>query len=266
MLIREAQRANLDVRVAQSRLTSARAARRLAAYDLVPTITGTGSTSRQQFSVAQTPGLSTQLPASQLWDVGFDASWEVDMFGRVGRTVKAQGALAESSEYGLEDVQVSVAAEVARTYFDLRGAQRQLAVSGAERGESAQDRQAHRGSSGSGSRDGVRYRAREIRAVSDARDNTAARIADRAGQEPTGCVARACSERASSSAARLGSAAASSGHFVCRLSRPTRSSSARRAARGTTTCGAVVVRRGGASGVSAARHAVGACRLRSDGG
>jgi outer membrane protein, multidrug efflux system len=128
MLIREAQRANLDVRVAQSRLTSARAERRLAAYDLVPTITGTGSSSRQQFSIAQTPGVATQLPTSQLWDVGFDASWEVDMFGRVGRTVKAQGALAESSEYGLEDVQVSVAAEVARTYFDLRGAQRQLAV------------------------------------------------------------------------------------------------------------------------------------------
>jgi NodT family efflux transporter outer membrane factor (OMF) lipoprotein len=129
MLIREAQRANLDVRVAKSRLTSARAARRLVAYDLVPTITGVGSTSRQQFSIAQTPGVSSQLPTSQLWDVGFDASWEVDMFGRVGRTVRAQGALAESSEYGLEDVQVSVAAEVARTYFDLRGAQRQLAVS-----------------------------------------------------------------------------------------------------------------------------------------
>jgi NodT family efflux transporter outer membrane factor (OMF) lipoprotein len=38
--------------------------------------------------------------------------------------------LAESSEYGLEDIQVTVAAEVARTYFDLRGAQRLLAVSG----------------------------------------------------------------------------------------------------------------------------------------
>ena len=129
MLIREAQRANMDVRIAQSRLTSARATRRLASYDLVPTITGTGSTSRQQFSVAQTPGLTSQLPTQQLWDVGFDASWEVDMFGRVGRTVKAQSALAESSEYGLEDVQVSVASEVARTYFDMRGAQRQLAVS-----------------------------------------------------------------------------------------------------------------------------------------
>jgi multidrug efflux system outer membrane protein len=129
MLIREAQRANMDVRIAESRLTRARAARRLASYDLVPTVTGTGSTARQQFSLAQTPGLTNQLPTQQLWDVGFDASWEIDMFGRVGRTVKAQGALAESSEYGLEDVQVSVASEVARTYFDLRGAQRQLAVS-----------------------------------------------------------------------------------------------------------------------------------------
>ena len=129
MLIREAQRANMDVRIAQSRLSSARAARRLASYDLVPTVTGIGSTSRQQFSVAQTPGLTSQLPGQQLWDVGFDASWEVDIFGRVGRTVKAHSALAQSSEYGLEDVQVTVAAEVARTYFDLRGAQRQLAVS-----------------------------------------------------------------------------------------------------------------------------------------
>jgi NodT family efflux transporter outer membrane factor (OMF) lipoprotein len=129
LLIREAQRANLDVRIAQSRLSSARASRRLASYDLVPTVTGTGSSQRQQFSLAQTPGVTSQLPGQQLWDVGFDASWEVDMFGRVGRSVKAQSALAQSSEYGLEDVQVTVAAEVARTYFDLRGAQRQLAVS-----------------------------------------------------------------------------------------------------------------------------------------
>lgn len=129
MLVREAQRANLDVRIAQSRLTSARAARRLASLDLVPTITGTGSTSRLQTSLAQTPGLTSQLPTQQLYDVGFDASWELDFFGRVGRTVRAQGALAESSGHALEDVQVIVTAEVARTYFELRGAQRQLAVS-----------------------------------------------------------------------------------------------------------------------------------------
>ena len=119
----------MDVRIAESRLTSARASRRLAALDLVPTITGAGSTSRSQFSIAQTPGVGSQLPAQQLWDVGFDASWEMDIFGRIGRNVRAASAVAESSEHGLEDVQVSVAAEVARTYFDLRGAQRQLAVS-----------------------------------------------------------------------------------------------------------------------------------------
>ena len=128
-LVREGQRANMDIRIAQSRVTNARAVRRLASLDLVPTISGTGSTSRQVTSLAQTPGLTSQLPTQQLWDVGFDASWEVDFFGRVGRNVRAQGALAESSVHGLEDVQVIVAAEVARVYFELRGAQRQLAVS-----------------------------------------------------------------------------------------------------------------------------------------
>ncbi|HXQ76786.1 MAG TPA: efflux transporter outer membrane subunit, partial [Gemmatimonadaceae bacterium] len=127
-LVREAQRANMDVRIAESRLTGARAAKHLAALDLVPTVTGAGYTTRTQFSTAVTPGLP-RLPTQTLWDVGFDASWELDIFGRVGRNVKGVGALAEASQHGLEDVQVSVAAEVARTYFDLRGAQRQLAVS-----------------------------------------------------------------------------------------------------------------------------------------
>src|SRR5437763_12226044 len=79
-LVSEAQRANLDVRVAESRLSGARASRRLSRLDLVPTITGTGSSSRLQNSLAQTPGFPSQLPAYNLYDVGFDASWEVDFF------------------------------------------------------------------------------------------------------------------------------------------------------------------------------------------
>ena len=66
LLVREAQRANTDIRIAESRLTGARAARRLASFDLVPTITGTGSSSRFQSSLAQTPGLTSQLPTQQL--------------------------------------------------------------------------------------------------------------------------------------------------------------------------------------------------------
>lgn len=127
-LIDEALRANTDVQIAESRLTGARTAKRLAAFDLVPTVTASGSSVRQQASIAQLPGFGRQLPPAQLWDVGFDASWEVDLYGRIGRTVAAQGAFAASAEYGLRDVQVSVAAEVARTYFELRGTEQQLAV------------------------------------------------------------------------------------------------------------------------------------------
>jgi NodT family efflux transporter outer membrane factor (OMF) lipoprotein len=127
-LIDEALRANTDVQLATSRLTSSRVARRLAAFDLLPTVTASGSSLRQQASIAQVPGFGRQLPPEQLWDVGFDASWELDLYGRVSRTVAAQSAFAASAEHALRDVQVSVASEVARTYFELRGAEQQLAV------------------------------------------------------------------------------------------------------------------------------------------
>ena len=127
-LVVEALRANNDVHVAEARLTSTRASHRLAAFDLAPTVTASGSALRQRQSVAQIPGLESQLPHRDLYDVGFDAAWELDIFGRVRKSISAQGAFVSSAEHGLEDVQVSLAAEVARSYFELRGAQRQLAV------------------------------------------------------------------------------------------------------------------------------------------
>jgi multidrug efflux system outer membrane protein len=127
-LIMEALRASPSTQSAEARLTGARAARRLTAFDLMPTVTAIGSAVRSQQSVAQIPGLANQLPSRDLYDVGFDATWEVDLFGRTQRNIGAQGALVASAEHALEDVQVSLAAEVARTYFELRGAERQLAV------------------------------------------------------------------------------------------------------------------------------------------
>src|SRR5262245_38770722 len=127
-LVDVAVRANNDVRAAEARLTSTRSSRRLAALDLAPTVTAIGSATRQRQSIAMIPGLASQLPEQRLWDFGFDAAWEVDMFGRVGRNVRAHSALVASAEHGVEDVQVSIAAEVARTYFELRGAQPQLEV------------------------------------------------------------------------------------------------------------------------------------------
>lgn len=127
-LITEALRGSPSVQSAEARLAGVRASRRLVAFDLAPTVTATGSALRTQQSVDQIPGLTSQFPRRDLYDVGFDAAWELDIFGRVQRTVGAQNALVASEEHSLDDVQVSLAAEVARTYFELRGAERQLAV------------------------------------------------------------------------------------------------------------------------------------------
>ena len=127
-LIEEALRTSTDVSAAEARVMSARATRRVSSFDLAPTITAVGSAMRQRSSIAQLPGLTSQLPQQTLYDVGFDASWELDVFGRVNRTVNAYHTLAVSAEHGLRDVQVTLAAEVARTYFELRGAEQQLAV------------------------------------------------------------------------------------------------------------------------------------------
>ena len=127
-LIGEALRGSPSAHVAEARVGASRASRTLTAFDLVPTVTGTGSVLRSRQSLAQVPGAIGALPQRDLYDVGFDASWELDLFGRVRRTVNAQNALVESAEHSLDDVDVTLGAEVGRAYFEMRGAQRQLAV------------------------------------------------------------------------------------------------------------------------------------------
>jgi NodT family efflux transporter outer membrane factor (OMF) lipoprotein len=127
-LIAEATRNGTDVRAAEARVDAARSSRKLSMFDLAPTVTATGSAFRTRQSIAQVPGVSSPLPQRDLYDVGFDAAWEVDLFGRVRRGVNAQAAFTEASEHSLDYVKLSLSAEVARAYFDLRGAQQLLAV------------------------------------------------------------------------------------------------------------------------------------------
>ncbi len=127
-LIGEGLRANPDLHVAEARVRDARAAHRLATFDLVPTITAAGGFARQRLAAAQLPGVPSEFRDQSLWDAGFDASWELDVFGRVRRTVGAQDAFTGSTEQDARFVRVTLAAELARTYFQLRGAQSQLAV------------------------------------------------------------------------------------------------------------------------------------------
>jgi NodT family efflux transporter outer membrane factor (OMF) lipoprotein len=127
-LIAEVLRANLDVRAAAARVRGARAARTEAALDFVPTVTVAGGYTRQRLSSSTFPIGFGSFPDQDIWDAGFDASWELDLFGRVRRSVQGQGALVGAASEDLRDFQVSLTSEVARTYFELRGAQERLDV------------------------------------------------------------------------------------------------------------------------------------------
>jgi multidrug efflux system outer membrane protein len=127
-LIGRALRENHDLRIAVARLNEARALRREAFYDYLPTVTAVAAhtealQSRDQF---------LQLPRDQrktsLSSAGFDAFWELDFFGRVRRENESAKANEQALEADLGDAQNSVAAEVARAYFELRGSQQRLAV------------------------------------------------------------------------------------------------------------------------------------------
>jgi NodT family efflux transporter outer membrane factor (OMF) lipoprotein len=126
-LVAEGLAANHDVRAAEARVLGARAVRRSTAFDLAPTITVEGGYTRQRLAGATFPGLGS-FPDQDLWDVGAVASWELDLFGRLRRNLQGQNALLGSAREDLRDVQILLTAELAGAYFDLRGAQEQLAV------------------------------------------------------------------------------------------------------------------------------------------
>ena len=76
----------------------------------------------------QQPGFGTNRYNIQSASLGFDAAWEIDLFGHVRRSVEAARADLGAEVANYRDAQVTVAAEVARNYFELRGAQKRLEV------------------------------------------------------------------------------------------------------------------------------------------
>lgn len=127
-LIGQALRSNLDLQAVAARVDGARADRFQTALDLAPVITASSGYSRQRLASATLPGASGTLPDQNVWDAGVRMSWELDVFGRTRNSVKGRGALIDAAEEDVRDVEVLLAAEIARVYFDLRGAQDRLAV------------------------------------------------------------------------------------------------------------------------------------------
>ncbi|WP_426286235.1 efflux transporter outer membrane subunit [Luteibacter sp. E-22] len=124
LIVRAAQ-GSPDLKIAVARLNQARAALGSAKSQQIPDIeTGVS----YQRSREQQPGFSDQRQTVTAYQAGFDASWELDLFGGIRRSVEAARADAAAGEASLQDAQVTLFAEVARNYFDLRGTQLRIDV------------------------------------------------------------------------------------------------------------------------------------------
>ncbi len=122
-LIDSAVAGNFDLGIARARVREARARRNIVKANVFPTINVSGSASKIRTS--KETGLGTE---NDLYDAGFDAGWELDVFGRVRRSVEAAGASFEASQEGLHDVMVSLLAEVALNYVEVRSFQTRLSI------------------------------------------------------------------------------------------------------------------------------------------
>lgn len=147
-LIHEAIAHSPDIQVAEARLRQARAGLRQSRASALPSLTGQAVAVRARSpdtssllgalggasqgaaggqEQAQAPASSGRGPV-QLYDVGFDATWEADLFGGTKRAIEAASAQAEAGEANLADAHVSLAAEVAQAYVGLRDQQVRLGL------------------------------------------------------------------------------------------------------------------------------------------
>lgn len=124
-LMSRALTANHDVRIAVARFDQARAIFDDVHLDRYPTATVGAIADRRSETI---PGFSDEPRTISTYRAGFDAFWELDVFGRVRNQVRSAAATAENFAAAIDDVRVSVAAEVARNYFEMRGLQQRLAV------------------------------------------------------------------------------------------------------------------------------------------
>lgn len=131
-LIDRALAANPDLAATSARLRQARAALRLEQANNAPKANATAS-----YTHVRVPGLDLNDSGSggsggsddlNLYGLGFDASWEIDLFGGQRRAIEAARASAEAAEANIADAQVSLTAEVAQAYVNLRDRQRRIAL------------------------------------------------------------------------------------------------------------------------------------------
>lgn len=142
-LVARARAANPEIRVAAARIRQARAQARIAGAARLPSLNASAQAAHTELSENAVPGellgLGTpgQSPASALgipgmafetYQVGFDAAWELDLFGGQRRAVEAATARTLEAVWSARDAEVLAAAEVANTYLQYRALQRRIAI------------------------------------------------------------------------------------------------------------------------------------------
>jgi len=127
-LITHAVESNLDLRVAEARIREARFQSGVVSSELWPSVETSASYSRSRRS----QGISIIPPKARLkrnlYQAGFDASWEIDLFGGKRRAIEAARADIDAAVENRRDVLVTLLAEVARNYIEVRGLQRRLEI------------------------------------------------------------------------------------------------------------------------------------------
>jgi len=127
-LIERAIASNYDLRIATANVLEARALHRSAQFDLLPVPGAEAGYTHELFSQAFEPTIPRNLRELELYDAGFDATWELDFFGRLRRSNEAASAAEQAAMAARRDVMVTLISEVARNYFELLGAEEELAV------------------------------------------------------------------------------------------------------------------------------------------
>ncbi|MGZ4999430.1 MAG: efflux transporter outer membrane subunit [Methylomonas sp.] len=123
-LMNKALAGSLDVRMALARIDQARAERRGTRAELFPSVDATAGAQRQSNPF---PGLAPGIKYN-LFEVGFDALWEIDLFGRQLRRLEAATADLQGADEAYRQALVTLTAEVARNYIDYRSLQNQLRI------------------------------------------------------------------------------------------------------------------------------------------
>jgi NodT family efflux transporter outer membrane factor (OMF) lipoprotein len=112
-----------DIRAAQARLRQSRAGLREQQRNELPKSSGSAA-----YLHAHLPSSSLGIGSIGLYDVGFDATWEVDLFGGTRRAIEAASAEASAVDADLADTHVQLSAEIAQAYVDLRDQQQRIAL------------------------------------------------------------------------------------------------------------------------------------------